>query len=62
MSFFQTSSDTPGIQRVKLTASLDDITQNGIFGKVATSVCVVEFQKRGHILDILTNYWKIIET
>ncbi|GKB48806.1 helicase [Tanacetum coccineum] len=62
----QRSHDRPEIGtrlfKIKLTALLDDLTKNNIFGKTQAVVYVIEFQKRGlphaHILLWLKEHCK----
>ncbi|OWZ08774.1 Helitron helicase [Phytophthora megakarya] len=59
MNFFRTRLSYTRF-RMRLNALLDDITKNGILGKVAALVYVVEFQRgpHAHILINLKDHWK----
>ena len=70
LRFIETAGDRPDLTarvfKMKLDAVLNDIYNNGIFGKVVDHINVIELQKRGlphsHILIILENQYKLRST
>ena len=66
LRFTEAAGDRPDLTarvfKMKLDTVLNDIYNNGIFGKVVAHINVIEFQKRGlphsHILIINTNFGK----
>ena len=70
LRFTEAAGDRPDLTarvfKMKLDAVLNDIYNNGIFGKVVAHINVIEFQKRGlphsHILIILESQYKFWST